>query len=264
MAHYAGLICGLMDLPPYAAKSGEPEGLTLSPAARAFRTDFIDGEMNLRVAEGGDLEMMTGEVAKIRASIERLAGVFHMVKFPTGVAYRVPISGETFSEAIEVGRYWLSHCLHSREGWSKTPAERAAQRCLRWIQREAKRGHLEDGTFGKQSIWQSLKASRGTITDTKELDEALGVLVRHNFIRAESGKPVRYAVNPSWNILGAHAADERPSQMRIARDVPLIPLKGEGEPLRGGVLGEQGKRSLGSENQDAPPEKAFFDAEGLF
>ncbi len=197
LAAYEQALDALLRLRRYQPRGlDDARGLTLSADARIARKAFIEA-VNQRVIDG-DLAWFSGAVAKLRANVERLSGIFHMVQFPTEQAYRVSISGETMAMAIEVGWYWLDQMLAVQHEIDTPPAELLAERLLRWIERQVPRGLVKEGRFLKRAAQQGLKGGGSTSARSGDIEAAIDVLVDRGFIRRVKDWPVTLAVNPIW------------------------------------------------------------------
>jgi hypothetical protein len=171
----------------------------------------------------GDLEHYGGEISKLRANVERLAGVFHMAKNSNQPAYDVCISGETMGAAVEVGHYWLSHAIELRGAISKAPDVADAERVLRWIRKKLSANHedIEGGVFAKQRLYQWFKSDR---SKTTELDAALSLLIKHGFLREKGKTPKTFSINPIWIDRVLQGKDMPIRHGEVPRKRPLGPL----------------------------------------
>jgi hypothetical protein len=197
MRGYEDTLTRLLNLRPFdpAAVSHSQEGLQLDRQAREIRASWIEG-LNDRIRDG-DLDTHRGGVAKLRANVERLAGVFHMVKYPNKQAYMVPISSETFEAATRVGDYWLAHMLglHAMLGLDRGVS--IAERIVGWITRQMDRGALPDGSFSQRDLFQGLKRYGGSVQKVGDLGDGLCVLEEHFFLRRKpQGRSVLFELNP--------------------------------------------------------------------
>ena len=197
MQQYEDTLARLLNLAPFdpARGSHRQEGLRLDPQARIVRTAWIDGLIQ-RVKEG-DLEAYRGPVAKLRANVERLAGVLHMAKYPSTQAYTVNISPQTMESATRVGDYWLSHMIGLHTMLGAAPGVSIAERIVAWIERRISRGEMDDGIFTQRDLYQALKRSGGSVQKVGDMGDALSMLKEHFFLQSiADAVSESYAINP--------------------------------------------------------------------
>jgi replicative DNA helicase len=197
MQQYEDTLVRLLNLEPFdpARSSHTQEGLRLDPQARIVRTDWIDGL--IRRVHDGELESYRGPIAKLRANVERLAGVLHMAKYPNTQAYTVNISPQTMEAATRVGDYWLGHIIGLHTMLGAAPGVSIAERIIRWIERQISKGRMDDGIFTRRDLYQTLKRTGGAIQKVGDLGDGLSMLEEHSFLLSTAGAAsAKYEINP--------------------------------------------------------------------
>lgn len=191
---YAATVKALASIPP--ADDGEARKLMLAPDASAVFGHWQQ-EVELQLADGGQLELMRDWGGKLCGLTLRLAGIMHCVMNGGPEPWKAQIDAETMRAAIEIGRYSVAHAraalrlLHA----SKSTVSDDAQYLLRWIKKE---GLCEFTRRDAQG-----HGRRRFDGEPERLDAALKDLEQTNHIRQPShtvrgvGRPsILYVVNP--------------------------------------------------------------------
>ncbi|MGK5090283.1 hypothetical protein WDW86_22265 [Bdellovibrionota bacterium FG-2] len=135
-----------------------------------------------------------------RRKIEKVAGLFHVVKNIHASPALVPIDGSTMLCALDVGDALKRHALAVFSLMETDPDLENAKYILRWIQRK---GLIE---FSHRNCHHDLK---DRFNKSELLKEPLKILEDRHFIRkarqdTSMGRPsLRYEVNPSLITEGA-------------------------------------------------------------
>jgi hypothetical protein len=197
---YIARMLELLNLPGAVDNEGRPAPhlLALSPEADHVLQDF-ERWIEPQLAEGGDLAHLADWAGKLAGAAVRLAGVFHMAaRVGAGEPWAVPISAETVSDAVTIGRdYLLPHAKRAFGLMGADPEVGLAEAVLRWIGRHGKRN------FTRADVYQHL---RHQVKRVEDLDPALARLERHNYVRrtrqAREGPgrppPDVFDVNPGY------------------------------------------------------------------
>jgi replicative DNA helicase len=86
-----------------------------------------------------------------------------------------PITGDTFHDAEQLGRYYLAHALAAFDLMGADPDLEAARTVLTWIQRTGA------PTFTRRDAFTVLRSNR--FPKVTDLDPALTLLTEHGHIR---------------------------------------------------------------------------------
>ncbi len=199
-AEYRRRITELLRLPQGTDSFGEtvPHVLRLSTAAERLLTRFME-DLEPRLGDGGDLEVIADWASKLAGAVVRIAGLLHLagsndVKEP----WTKPIDGETMDGAIRIGEYLVAHALAAFGLMGADPAAGDARHLLRWIESKG----LE--TFTKRDLYQGV---RGRFKTVDALDAPLRLLIQHAYIRERPDEFRQRAgrkpsptleVNPLW------------------------------------------------------------------
>ena len=185
----------------------ETEGetvLTLSADAQSLLMDW-EADIERRLADGGDLEMMKDWGGKLAGATLRLAAVIHCGK------HRAPIGQidvATLSAAIELGKYLIPHAEATLDlmAAKEDSTDDDARYVLAWIKRHGKR------TFTKTEAQQHGKRR---FPKADDIDNAFATLMARNYVRLRPtpttgpGRPPSptYETNPA-------VFDSEPAQNR--------------------------------------------------
>ena len=164
---YAALVRQLATTPPQGT-------LTLRPDAAAL-FEHWQGEVEVMLAEGGQLEAIRDWGGKLAGATARLAAVLHCVKYHS-LAAMYEIEPDSIQAALEIGRYLIPHAeavLTIMHADGRTVAD-DARYLLRWIIRHGRR------EFQKRDAHQDGKRR---FLRAEDIDPALAELVRRGYIR---------------------------------------------------------------------------------
>ncbi len=148
-----------------------------------------------KLAEAGDLAMMTDWAGKLPGAILRIAGILSLAESEKSTS----VSADIIRRAIQIGEYLIPHAKAAYAEMGADEQIGQAKYVLRWIEKAAAR------TFTKRDAHQ---ANKGRFKKVSDLEPALNLLEEHNFIRPQKGsddgkrgrKPSQvYEVNPSLN-----------------------------------------------------------------
>ncbi|MEZ4270162.1 MAG: YfjI family protein [Myxococcota bacterium] len=173
---YEVMIRAMLDLEGIRPPQGyaQPYELTFTREAQGVLFDFM-GKLEPKLADGGELGIISDWAGKLAGAIVRISGLFHMVEHSGHQSpWHLPIEGHTLHSAVCIGEYLVPHAQAAFAEMGANPQVQSAKRVLTWIQRE----RLE--CFSKRDAFNALRGRFKTIT---ELDPALGQLVERSFIR---------------------------------------------------------------------------------
>ena len=146
--------------------------LELTPRADELLTQFRR-ELEPKLGDLGELGHIADWANKLPGACARIAGLLHLAeRFDNG--WSVPISEDSMSAALAIGRYLITHALAAFDAMAADPNLAAARHVLAWV----RAGRLE--VFSRRDCYQAL---RSRFRRVEELDPSLGVLQRHNYLR---------------------------------------------------------------------------------
>jgi len=187
---------------PPSKPGAAPWTLGLSPEAREALT-LLGEEIEPELGEFGRLAWISDWAGKLPGAVARIAGILHCaIHAGVGRPANTPVSLDTMQSAIEIGRYFLSHASIAFTSMGGDPAELAARKVWRALQ---KSGRSE---MSERDIFQKVKGGR--IESMDDLREALKVIEERGYI-ARGPKPQQGAGRPrstSWRINPAALATE--------------------------------------------------------
>lgn len=150
-----------------------------------------------RLAESGDLGVMTDWGGKLVGAVARITGNLHMAEFVgREKPWQIPIQLKTVENAILLGEYLIAHAKAAYAEMGADPLVEEAMYLVRWIRRKGLR------RFTRREAYQD---ARRRFKKVEEMDPPLQLLVEHGHIRQEASPPRKgagrnpspvYAVNP--------------------------------------------------------------------
>ncbi|MFH1109471.1 MAG: DUF3987 domain-containing protein [Planctomycetota bacterium] len=227
LADYARLVRAALQLQPTVDAHGNPYPFVVqvSPEAVAELNRFRAwAETELRT--GGELSTMRDWGSKLPGAVCRVAAIFHGLFYAArGDPSAYPLDAETMLCAIAVGEYAVAHAKAAFCEMGANPATGLARRILAW---------LMDGHLSEFTRRDAFNAVRGAVQRVEELDEPLGLLLEHGFIRERETtrigpgrKPsTRYDVNPlvhAHNTQNTHNLEQRADSAESAESAGESP-----------------------------------------
>ncbi|MCK6478596.1 MAG: DUF3987 domain-containing protein [Planctomycetaceae bacterium] len=214
-AAYAATVWTLLDLPADRGQDGEivSRALHFSPEAVEVLLRF-SGEIEPRLAEGGDLEAVRDWAAKLPGAVARIAGLLTLADGADpgssggcgGIGGPSTVSREAVERAILLGRYLIPHALAAFGLMGTNREKEDSLYLLRWILRRPR------DRFTKREVWQETKGGR--FQKAEDLDPPLQDLEERGYIRRDQDEQRRgggrrpspsYSVNP-----GAYSVPQFP------------------------------------------------------
>jgi hypothetical protein len=196
LADYEDYVRALASLEPLKVKEDGttlPHPIYLSDSAIHLRNEF-EGEIDKRLASGGDLCTMSDWAGKLVGACVRVAGLLHVMNhIEEGQPWSFKLSGETMQKAIAFGRYCIEHARAAYSLAQLDPVEEGACKLLDWIKTN------ELYHFSGRDVQRKLHRFR----QSSSLKEPPALLVDHGYLRPVtlSGKDNRtrqeYEVNPA-------------------------------------------------------------------
>jgi hypothetical protein len=175
------------------------------PEPALFRLDPAAAEMLIQAAEqlepclrpDGALGHIAGWGAKLTGTTARIAGLLHGAAHLEG-AYRHPVSADTMSRAIRLGRYLTEHAIAAFDFMGADPAADGAHAVLEWLRRTGQ------PQFNKRDLHRAMQARFRKAEDT---EPALELLASHGWIReAQAPSPGRQGGRPPSPVFLVHPA----------------------------------------------------------
>jgi hypothetical protein len=182
-------------VPTDSSSNGDPIVLTMTPEAREFVRE-MECWLEPRLAEFGELGMMTDWAGKLIGHVVRLAGLLHMASLVGHPEpWAVPISVVTTANAAAIGHYLIPHARAAYAEMGNDPQIEEAKHVLAWILKE------RPATFSKRDVFSDL---RGRFKKVESMEPSLHLLCEHGYLREQEqpprrgpGRPsVTYEVNP--------------------------------------------------------------------
>lgn len=170
----------------------EPHILKLSPEAYQLSVQFAK-ELEPRLID--DLEHIADWAGKLHGAVIRIAGVLHVAAYVGWNPWEHPISSETITNAIAIGRYFIQHALAAFSLMGADEVVDGGKYVLKWIQRQGMQEHK------KRDI---LRGTRGYFKEVSALDPILSRLCEYGYLREHEQerpgpgrKPDKmYTINP--------------------------------------------------------------------
>ena len=220
-AYYA-VIRRIIGIEPSQAEDGGPvpHTLKLDPDALAELLTFVDW-LEPQLGENGGLHSIADWGAKLAGAVVRIAGLLHVVESPVSK----PISVETITRAITIGRYLIPHAQAAFQWMGEDEGNEDARALLAWIRKNPR-------PFTKRDVFNGL---RSRFQSADRADRPLALLVELHHIREipqdDLGRPGRppspkYEINPatlSHNTHNTHNPARRsrePSSADCAYSAP--------------------------------------------
>ncbi|MDR1703176.1 MAG: DUF3987 domain-containing protein [Clostridiales bacterium] len=150
-------------------KEKETEIITLSPEAYSLTAEYANQLEPLLVDE---LEGMSDFAGKLHGAVLRIAGLLHVVE-QNGFANVEPMKGETMSNAIKIGDYFLAHAKAAYQLMGADEAMKDAKYIL---------AKLEKERFERVTKRDFLRLCR-KFKKTEQLDEPLKRLIEYNYLK---------------------------------------------------------------------------------
>jgi hypothetical protein len=152
-----------------------PKDVHFTLNAKALWRDFFDGladEMN----DDCFPDHLRGAWTKLRAYGARLALVVHFLRLAAEEVRGEDVDEESMRRAGLLIDYFKSHAAKVYARLAADPKVFRAKKVLAWVRRNGKK------SFSKRDLHNGLQ---GTFATALELDEPLGVLVSHGYIRPQ-------------------------------------------------------------------------------
>jgi hypothetical protein len=185
---YSDLITAMADTTLAGAK---PDKIYLSAQARDVWTAYWK-EIEPDLADNGQYAHCTDWFGKAPGAAARIAALFHIAVHGSD-ALRNEVSAEHMTAAVATTKALGTHALKVYGQMGAMPGVELAKVLLEWIKRH---GHRE---FAARDAYRN---HRSRVMTADEVDQPLGVLVEHGYIRPIASKPgpgrpsKRYEVNP--------------------------------------------------------------------
>lgn len=191
---YNDLIYRLLSIPDI----GFPRELSLSEEADKLAEEFFL-EIESKLAD--ELEIIEGWAGKLHGQTMRIAGIFHCCEY-IETAGNTPVSGETMSKAIQVGRYFLEHAkaAFTIMGLPDPPEVKDAKYILKRLN--------ESGlhTISKRDLFDRCRGRTG-MEKVEGMEPGLNELIQRGYIRVFKARPEsqnpqnpQKGGRPSWMI----------------------------------------------------------------
>ena len=171
-----------------AQPDGEVRGLKLQGQALKVWASFHD-RIERRLTPDGDLRPIADWAAKVAGAAARMAGIFHVAKYPDPET--VPIEPETVAAAVTIADYFVAHAGAAFGEMADSPTMALARRVMAWIER-----HDYPDDFTVRDLHQHNRDER-----PQDLLLALRLLAERGIVyevRVEASGPGR---NPSPRFL---------------------------------------------------------------
>jgi len=199
MDRYENLLRGLLsDRAASEAEGLRRQTVRLSEDALQLLEDFAD-ELEPRLREdSGDLAWIAPWVSKLPGAVARIAGLLHLVACSPG-RIEGTIPADIVADAIRIGRYLLVHAQAAFSALGQDPETGHARLLLPYLARAPRE-------FTARDLFQAAKG-RSEFKRMEPVNEALAVLVEHDFVRPIEGErrqvlgrppSPRYLRNPHW------------------------------------------------------------------
>lgn len=153
-----------------------------------------------RLAIDAQLGTLADWASKLAGAVARIAAILHVAAAAdVQRAIKTPLTAKTLANAIEIGRFFLSHAQAAFAEMGADPEVERGKQVLSWLRRK----NLD--SFTVRDAFQDL---RGRFQKVSELRPALQLLVEHGYLRpvvseqrSGPGRPPseRFEVNPLWN-----------------------------------------------------------------
>jgi replicative DNA helicase len=185
----------------------DPAVLTLAPDASALALE-LEKEVEPKLRPGGEFGPIRDWASKYVGATIRMAGLLHLA-LSSGSGWSTPISADTMTRAIELGRYFAAHALAAFNLIGENEGIEKARVILNWIERK------KPARFTRNELAKGV--SRAQFTTVTLLDEPLELLENHGYIRREAeperrgkGRPpsAAYEVHPNYHSHSGEAGNE--------------------------------------------------------
>ena len=168
--------------------------LKLSPEASVALRAFEEKVEGL-LADGQELGELKDWGGKLVGAVARIAGILHFAsRVGDKDPWARPVDESTVVSAIRIGVHLKEEAQTAFQRMGADPAVEAAQKVLRWIERE------EKSEFSKRDLHQAL---RGSFPRVLALSRPLEVLEEHGYIREiakESTNGPGRPRSPKWQV----------------------------------------------------------------
>lgn len=172
---YAEGVGALLALrPPEEGESIAGRLLRLSPPARERWRSFAR-DLDLRIAEGGDLAVIVDWGSKLPGNVARVAGLLHLAEhahLSDPVAECVSL--ETMERAIRLGDYLIPHALTALDAAGADPVRAGARHLLGWLRRQG---------CSEVSHRDLHQGNRSTFPRVADMGPAVSLLVEAGWLR---------------------------------------------------------------------------------
>ncbi len=171
-----------------AQPDGDIRGLKLQGEALKVWASFHD-RIERRLTPDGDLRPIADWAAKVAGAAARMAGIFHVAKYPDPET--VPIEPATVAAAVTIADYFVAHAGAAFGEMADSPTMALARRVMAWIER-----HDYPDDFTVRDLHQHNRDER-----PQDLLLALRLLAERGIVyevRVEASGPGR---NPSPRFL---------------------------------------------------------------
>ncbi len=189
---YEDLVTGLC---AWKRAESDPIDLRLSQESRQ-RWNAFAADLEPALGPGGAAESISDWAGKLVGTIARIAALLHMAQQADRARPSIEIDACTMNDAIQIGRYLLSHAQAAFSHMQVDCHELQAQRLLAWLRRT----NLYEFTY--RDAFSSLRSN--DIRRSAHLEKPLEILMERHFVRVlpeteprSPGRPSRrYEVNP--------------------------------------------------------------------
>ena len=182
---YENLLYSLLSIPDQS----RPEVIYLSDEASDLSMDFFN-ELEPRLI--GDLEEIEEWAGKYHGQVMRIAGIIHCCIHGEN-ATNEPVSGDTFQNAITIGKYFLEHAKAAFQimGLGESPDVKDAKYILKRFESTGKT------EMSKRDLHQLCKDKK-RFEQSEYMEPILQLLIDHGYIRIEK---VQTGGRPTENII---------------------------------------------------------------
>lgn len=194
VAAYRDRVMALLSLPFASDDEGglAAHVMELTEEARDLLLKFRE-ELEPRLGRGGDLSHVSDWAGKLAGATARIAAILHLSTL-TGHAepWRTPVTIESMQSALSISRSFLiPHGVAAFSMIGGGPTTDLAEEIVAWLRRH------KTQRFTKRDLHRSL---RRQVTDAKEWDPALLLLVEHGWIRDMERDSGPRGGRPTWEF----------------------------------------------------------------
>ena len=169
---YAAGLCAILN---WAPASNDPDGLhtlTLSARARDEHHAFAL-VMESQMRPGEPFENCTDWAGKAAGAAARLAALMHAIKHAHGEPWKVPITYETMSAALDLVSVFAEHSRAALGLMGADPSINAAQTVWAWVERNQ---------LARFTVRDAFTKLRGRFPRVRKLREAFDTLAERGYL----------------------------------------------------------------------------------